>query len=55
MNPSSTGPDEHRNRKEADEAITAALNDLYTTEDSRLESQIEALSLEALRSEEWRG
>ncbi len=55
MNPSSSGPDEQRNRKEADEAITAALNDLYSTEDSSLEPHIAALSLEALRSEEWRG
>lgn len=38
-----------------DAAVTAALNDLYATEDSRHEPHIEALTLEALRSDEWRG
>ena len=41
----------------ADEAaaVTATLNALYATEDSRLEPHIEALTLEALCSKEWRG
>ena len=38
----------------ADE-VTATRNALYATEDSRLEPHIEALTLEALCSKEWRG
>ena len=46
---------EHYLAAHDDAAVTAALNDLYATEDSSLEPHIEALSLEALHSEEWRG
>ena len=43
---------EHYLAAHDDAAVTAALNDLYATEDSSLEPHIEALSLEALH---WRG
>jgi metal-responsive CopG/Arc/MetJ family transcriptional regulator len=38
-----------------DDTITAALNDVYATENSSLEPEIRALSLEALRAQEWAG
>jgi predicted DNA-binding protein len=36
-----------------DASITAALNDLYGEEDSTLVPNVDALSLEALRQQEW--
>jgi metal-responsive CopG/Arc/MetJ family transcriptional regulator len=38
-----------------DDTITAALNEVYATENGSLEPEIKALSLEALRAQEWAG